>query len=70
MGRLVVRVIGDDPGTEGPRGCWADLPVDDETDLVGAGDVEVVADGLLEGAPTTRLRRLGRSPISPCPVNH
>jgi hypothetical protein len=35
-----------------PGGVAADLAVEDEADLVGAADVEVVADGLLEEDPS------------------
>jgi hypothetical protein len=43
--------VGDDPSAEYPWGVASDLPTEDQADLVGAADVEVVSDGLLEKDP-------------------
>jgi hypothetical protein len=47
--------LGDDPGTEPPRGRPAafgdDAPVEDQPDLVGPANVEVVVHDLLKEDP-------------------
>ena len=40
--------LGEDAGTEAARGAAGDAPVEDELDLVGAPDVEILADDFLE----------------------
>jgi hypothetical protein len=40
--------LGDNPGTERSGGVAPDLPFEDQDDLIGTADVEVVPGGLLE----------------------
>jgi len=58
LGVLVVDVerrgdpLGDDPGAESPRGAPIHSPFEDQGDLIGTADVQVVTDDLLEEHPS------------------
>jgi len=43
--------LGDDPGAEGSRGAPRDAPLEDQANAVGATEIEVFPDQLLEQMP-------------------
>ena len=66
LGVLVVDVerrgdaFGDDPGAKAPRGRPVDPPLEDQGDLIGTAQIEIVTDYLLEEHPSGQV--VGRAP--------
>jgi hypothetical protein len=63
-------VVGDDAGAKTPWGAPGDTPIEDQADLLGAAEVEVLADDLLEQMPSAErtVKASLRWPFSKCTI--